>query len=135
MEAGALTGGLIGARLTGVAGASDVFVGGIVSYASRVKFALLDVPDGPVVSPEAAGAMAIGVRRVLGADVGIAATGVAGPTEQEGREVGTVCFGIAIGDVVTTHEVRLPGQRNLIRELSVISLLAALRQRLLTEGN
>jgi nicotinamide-nucleotide amidase len=129
-----LTGGLIGARLTGIAGASDVFVGGVVAYDSRIKRDLLGVPDGPVVTEEAAGAMAAGVRKALGSDVAIAATGVAGPAAQEGREVGTVCFGIAIGDEVTTLEIRLPGQRNLIRELSVISVLAALRQRLLAKG-
>jgi nicotinamide-nucleotide amidase len=127
-----LTGGLVGARLTAIPGASDVVVGGVIAYDSRVKRDLLGVPDGPVVTPEAAGAMAAGVRRALGADVGLATTGVAGPTTQEGREVGTVCFGIAIGDDdVATMEVRLPGQRGLVRELSVISLLSALRLRLL----
>ncbi|MEZ5218645.1 MAG: CinA family protein [Ilumatobacteraceae bacterium] len=57
------------ARLTGVAGASDVFVGSIVSYASRIKFELLGVPDRPVVCEASAVAMAEGARRVLGADV------------------------------------------------------------------
>ncbi|HVE17763.1 MAG TPA: CinA family nicotinamide mononucleotide deamidase-related protein, partial [Ilumatobacteraceae bacterium] len=61
-----VTGGLVAGRLTAVPGASDVLRGAIVSYASEVKFDLLDVPEGPVVSEEAAGAMASGVRRVLG---------------------------------------------------------------------
>ena len=66
-----LTGGLVGARLTAVPGASDVFRGAVVSYASEVKFDLLGLPEGPVVSTDAAKAMALGVRERLGADVGI----------------------------------------------------------------
>jgi nicotinamide-nucleotide amidase len=128
-----LTGGLIGARLCSVPGASDVFRGGVISYASEVKFELLGVAEGPVVTEEAAAQMAVGVRRVVGSDVGIAATGVAGPDEQEGRAVGTVCLAIAIGDEVTTLEVRLPGQRNQVREFTVITLLSAVRRALLAE--
>jgi nicotinamide-nucleotide amidase len=75
--------------------------------------------------------MALGVRKLLGADVALATTGVAGPSEQEGKSPGTVCFAVAIGDDVTTAEVRLPGERQLVRELSVITVLAALRQRLI----
>src|SRR6476659_3067624 len=74
-----VTGGLVAARLTSVAGASDVFRGSIVSYASEVKVDVLGVPEGPVVTPEAAAAMSLGAQRVLGADVGLALTGVAGP--------------------------------------------------------
>ena len=80
----------MGARLTAVSGASDVFRGAVVSYASDVKFDLLGVPRGPVVSHDAAKAMALGVRERLGADIGIATTGVAGPAEQEGHPPGTV---------------------------------------------
>jgi nicotinamide-nucleotide amidase len=131
-----LTGGMIGSRLCDVPGASDVYRGGVVAYASEVKFEVLGVPDGPVVSEEAARAMAVGVRRVLGADVGIAATGVAGPDEQEGRPPGTVCLAVAIGDpadggVVDSLEVRLPGGRQQVREFSVITSLALLRRHLI----
>jgi nicotinamide-nucleotide amidase len=128
-----LTGGLLGSRLASVPGASDTFVGGVIAYHPRVKFDLLGVPEGPVVTEEAAGAMALGVRELLGADVGLATTGVAGPAEQEGRPVGTVCIGIAVGDTVHTAEVRLPGQRNQVREFAVITLLSLLRTRLLEE--
>ena len=83
----------MGSRIADVPGASDVFRGSIVSYASEVKFDVLGVPEGPVVSLEAAAAMAAGARRVLGADVGVAVTGVAGPDEQEGHPVGTVFVG------------------------------------------
>jgi nicotinamide-nucleotide amidase len=131
-----LTGGMIGSRICDVAGASDVFRGSVVSYASDVKHGLLGVPDGPVVSEDAARAMALGARRVLGTDVGIAATGVAGPDEQEGRPVGTVCMAVAVGDpedggVLDSVEVRLPGRRRQVREFTVISVLGLLRQRLL----
>jgi nicotinamide-nucleotide amidase len=126
-----VTGGLIGARLVNVAGASEVFRGTIGCYATDVKRSLLDVTASPVVSEEAARQMAVGAQRVLGADVGIAVTGVAGPTEQEGVAVGTVCFGIALPDrEVEAVTTRLPGDRERIRQFSTISLLSLLRQRL-----
>jgi len=122
-----ITGGLVAARLTDIAGASDVLRGSIVSYSSDVKFEVLGVPRGTVVSPEAAMAMAQAARRVLGADVGLSLTGVAGPTEQEGQPVGTVFIGLAIGDEVTTQQVRLPGTRDQVRQFAVITALNALR--------
>ena len=125
-----VTGGLVAGRITNVPGASDVFRGGIVSYASEVKFDLLGVPEGPVVSEAAAAAMAVGAQRVLGADVALALTGVAGPAEQDGMPVGTLCVGIAIGTEVTTRTLRLPGQRDQMRQMSVISALDLLRRRL-----
>jgi len=126
-----VTGGLVAGRLTAVPGASDVLRGAIVSYASEVKFDLLDVPEGPVVSEAAAGAMASGVRRVLGADVGLALTGVAGPAEQDGMPVGTLCVGIDDGTRVVTRTFRLPGQREQMRQMSVITALDYLRRHLL----
>ena len=126
-----ITGGLMGARLTDVAGASGFFRGSIVSYDSEVKFDLLDVPEGPVVSAAAVEAMAVGARKCLGADVGLAVTGVAGPAEQDGQPVGTVFIGLAIDDDVESTQLRLPGDRRRIREFTVISALNLLRQRLL----
>ncbi len=130
-----VTGGLVAGRLTGVPGASEVFLGSIVSYASEVKHRLLGVPDGPVVSEEAAAAMARGARRALGADVGLALTGVAGPAEQDGMPIGTLCVGIAMakdaGQEVRTYTLRLPGQRDQMRQMSVISALDLLRRALL----
>ncbi|MGD9792710.1 MAG: competence/damage-inducible protein A [Acidimicrobiia bacterium] len=125
-----VTGGFVGARLTSIPGASDVFRGAIVSYASAVKFDLLGVPEGPVVSAEAAQAMALGVRRVLGADVGLSLTGVAGPSEQDGQSVGTLFVGLAIGENVESTSFRLPPQRDIMRQLSVISALNFVRARL-----
>ncbi|HEY2815251.1 MAG TPA: competence/damage-inducible protein A [Acidimicrobiales bacterium] len=130
-----VTGGLMGARLTDVAGASDFFRGSIVSYASDVKHSLLGVPEGPVVSGAAAEAMAVGARRVLGSDVGVAVTGVAGPAEQDGQPVGTVFVGIALDDVVESVQLRLPGDRRRIRDFTAISALDVLRRRLLARGS
>ncbi|HVL32500.1 MAG TPA: competence/damage-inducible protein A [Actinomycetota bacterium] len=117
-----LTGGALGARIASVPGASEWFRGSIVSYATDVKASVLGVPEdvlsanGPVSVPVAR-AMASGARRVLGADVAIALTGVAGPIEQ-GRPVGTVVIAVdgPEGDVV--REVRLPGDRNTVRTLA-----------------
>lgn len=128
-----VTGGLVGARLVGVPGASTVFRGSVVSYASEVKFDLLDVPEGPVVSPEAALAMAHGARRVLGSDVGLALTGVAGPDEQDGQPVGTLHVGLVWPGGELTHHARLPGTREEMRQFSVINALDLLR-RTLTRG-
>jgi nicotinamide-nucleotide amidase len=125
-----LTGGLVGARITAVPGASDFFRGGIVSYDRAVKHHLLGVPDGPVVSEAAALAMAVGAARVLGADVGLAVTGVAGPTEQDGQPVGTVWLAVAMDGSASATLVHLPGRRQTIRELAAISLLDLLRRRL-----
>ena len=125
-----VTGGLVAGRLTGIVGASDVLRGSIVSYASEVKFDLLGVTPGPVVNEDTAGQMALGARRVLGSSVGLALTGVAGPAEQDGMPVGTVCIGLAVGDAVHTTTARLPGQREQVRQMSVITSLDFLRRRL-----
>jgi nicotinamide-nucleotide amidase len=133
-----VTGGLVSGRITAVPGASHAFRGGIVSYASEVKFDLLGVPEGPVVNEPTAAAMAEGVCRALGSDVGLALTGVAGPAEQDGMPVGTLCVGIRLPDGVDgasrrtiTRTLRLPGQRDQMRQMSVISALDLLRRALL----
>ena len=126
-----VTGGLVSGRLTAIAGASDVFRGSVVSYSSEIKFDLLNVTRGPVVSESAAKEMAVGVRKTLGSDIGLALTGVAGPTEQDGVKVGTLCVGIALqnGDVRSTT-FNLPYGREQMRQFSVISALNFLRQSL-----
>jgi nicotinamide-nucleotide amidase len=126
-----LTGGLMAARVVDPPGASEFFRGGVVSYASEVKRDVLGVPDGPVVSAEAVEAMASGAVKVLGADVGLAVTGVAGPDEQEGQPVGTVYIGISMDGQVESTRVRLPGDRLQIREFTSISAFNWLRLRLL----
>jgi nicotinamide-nucleotide amidase len=125
-----LTGGLIASRLVNVAGASKWFRGGVVSYASQMKFDVLGVPEGPVVSADAAEAMAIGVRKLLGADVGLSVTGVAGPEEQDSQAAGTVFVGLDLGDRVENVALRLPGDRPRVRAYSAISALDVLRRNL-----
>ncbi|MFW6775164.1 CinA family protein [Nocardioides sp. CPCC 205120] len=127
-----LTGGRLAAALTGVPGASRVFRGGVVAYATEVKVAVLGVPtavleaDG-VVSARCAAAMAAGVRRLLGATWGISTTGVAGPDGQEGHPPGTVFVGVA-GPTGSARAERLhlAGDRAAIQEASVAGALALL---------
>ncbi len=126
-----LTAGLIGSRIGAVPGASATFRGSIASYATDVKRSVLGVTAERIVSEECAREMAVGAQRVLGADVGIAATGVAGPDEQDGQPVGTVCFAIALPDrEPESFSTRLPGDRERVRQFAAISLLNGLRQRL-----
>jgi nicotinamide-nucleotide amidase len=126
-----LTGGLVGSRLTQVAGASDWFRGSIVAYATEVKRKLLGVGDGPAVSEIAAQEMALGAATALGADVGLALTGVAGPTEQDGQPVGTVWIGLAVDGIPASELFLAPGDREQIRQYATISALDFLRRRLL----
>lgn len=95
-----LTGGLVGAAITSVPGASHVYRGGVVSYATDLKHLLLGVDAGLLaqvgpVDAEVAEAMADGVRSRLTADVGLATTGVAGPEPQDGKAPGTVWIGVS----------------------------------------
>lgn len=123
-----VTGGLVSGRLTQIAGASDVFRGAVVSYASDVKHEVLHVSPGPVVSEAAAAQMAQGAKELLGADVGLALTGVAGPDQQDGQPVGTLCVAVVLPDgQVHTKTFALPGQREQMRQMSVISSLDMLR--------
>jgi nicotinamide-nucleotide amidase len=127
-----LTGGLVGARLANVAGASGVFRGAVASYATDVKRSILGVTAEQVVTEEAAKQMAVGAQRALGADVGISVTGVAGPDEMEGQPVGTVWYGLAIpGHEPEAVHARMPFDRDRIRQFSTINLLNLLRMRLL----
>ena len=129
------TGGLIASRVVAVPGASRWFAGGVVAYATEVKHRLLEVPAGDVVSEVAAAAMAEGVRRLLGADVGLATTGVAGPEPQEGKPPGTAFAGIALpGEAGTARALELVGGRARVREIGTITALDALRRRLLARG-
>jgi len=127
-----LTGGLIGARFANVPGASRSYRGSIASYAEDVKRSLLGVTAEHVVSGECAIQMAEGARRVLGADVAVSITGVAGPEEHDGQPVGTVWYGLSIADHPgEAVSARMPGDRERIRQFSTISALNLLRLRLL----
>jgi nicotinamide-nucleotide amidase len=96
-----LTGGELSARFAATPGSGDWYRGAVVAYASDVKYDVLGVPPGPVVSERAAAGMVDGVVQLLGAEVGIAVTGVAGPEPQDGCEPGTVWF--AVQDAEGTH--------------------------------
>jgi nicotinamide-nucleotide amidase len=95
---------------------------------------VLGLPPGPVVSAEAASAMAVGAARVLGASVGLGVTGVAGPEPQEDQPVGTVFGAVAMGGGTDVVKVQLPGDRSRVREYATITLLDLLRRRLAEEG-
>ena len=126
------TGGLVSARLVGEPGASRWLAGAVVAYEPGVKQQLLKVPAGPVVSAEAAMAMAEGARELLGADVGCATTGVAGPEPDEGHPPGTCFAGIALpGRPALGVALNLGGTRARIREIGTISTLDRLRRALM----
>jgi len=130
-----LTGGLLGGRVTGIAGASDYYLGGVVAYATDAKASQLGVDsdllaaEGPVSEPVAA-AMATGARNAFGADLGLAATGVAGPTEQSGRRVGTLCLGVADAAGTAAKTLTAPGDRTQVRLWTCSVALDLLRRRL-----
>ncbi len=134
-SAESLTGGLVGGRVTAVAGASDYYLGGVVAYATDAKAAVLGVDaallaaHGPVSEP-VAGAMAEGARRLFGATVGVATTGVAGPTEQDGRPIGGFCLGVADPDGTVTTSARAPGDRAHVRAWASTIALDLVRRRL-----
>ena len=129
-----LTGGLIASRICDIPGASAAFRGAIVSYASEIKFELLGVPEGPVVSEAAVRAMAEGAARVLGADCAIAVTGVAGPESQDGEEPGVVWMATLVDGEVVATRAKFPFDRNRTRQFTTITVMNALRMRLLARG-
>lgn len=125
-----VTGGLIASRLVNVPGASQWFRGALVSYASEIKYELLMVTPGPVVSASAAEEMASGAQKLLHVDVALSITGVAGPDDQDGHAPGTVFVGLALGDEVSHVQLRVPGDRSRVRSFSAIGALDVLRRRL-----
>ena len=130
-----LTGGLVAAALTSVAGASVVVRGGVVSYATDLKASLLGVPramlaEHGAVYPGVAAAMANGVRQRLGATFGVATTGVAGPDPADGQPVGTVHIAVSAQDDTVVRTLALDGNRDQIRRLTVERSLALLLGRL-----
>ena len=111
--------------------ASTWFRGGVVAYASEVKFEVLGVTPGPVVTAACARELAIGVRRLLGADIGVAATGVGGPDPEEGKPAGTVYLACAgPGGVVTETCVELDGGPERVIEAAAILMLNQVYQAL-----
>lgn len=130
------TGGLVGKMLTDASGSSAYYLGGVVSYSNSAKQTLLDVGGDMLarhgaVSAPVAEAMARGVRDKLGADWGIAITGIAGPTGgTEDKPVGLVYTALAGADGTDVREHRMPGDRALVRLRSAHAALDALRLKL-----
>jgi nicotinamide-nucleotide amidase len=128
-----LTGGLVAATLVGVPGASTVFRGGIVAYATDLKASLLGVDEGLLarrgaVDADVAAAMAAGVRLATGADVGLATTGVAGPDPQDGHPPGLVFVAVSTSATTTVRRLDLMGDRPAIRAGAVSEVLALTAQ-------
>ena len=136
------TGGLLGAALTDVPGSSAYFLGGVISYADRVKVEQLRVPEallrqyGAVSEPVAA-AMAAGVRQLLRADIAVSITGVAGPDAEGAKPVGLTFIGIDAptlpasgGGKVQAHQFQWTGDRWDNRRRSVVAALELLVQAL-----
>jgi nicotinamide-nucleotide amidase len=125
-----LTGGLVGYLLTSVPGASESYVGGVISYATRLKSTLAGVDPttlaehGPVDARTAA-EMAIGVCRTCQADWGLATTGVAGPDPQDGHSAGEVYVAVAhpVDGLVRVEALRLNGDRQAIRDAAATAAL------------
>ena len=120
-----LTGGKLACHLAAAPSSSTWFRGGVVAYSSEVKYEVLGVPRGPVVSETCAAAMADGVATLLGADLAVAVTGVGGPDEQEGQPPGTVCFGMT-GGVSERH--LFEGDPQDVLDQTTAHALAMLRQ-------
>ncbi|MET0525082.1 MAG: CinA family protein [Nocardioides sp.] len=125
-----LTGGRLAVALTDVPGASETYLGGVVSYATEIKASVLDVSAEiidrhGVVSPECAKAMASGVRAVMGATYGISTTGVAGPADQEGKPPGTVFVGVAGPGLLEVVALELTGKRGQIQDRTCREAFAA----------
>lgn len=123
-----LTGGAACARLVDVPGASHVLRGGVVAYATDLKHALLGVDplllaERGAVDPDVAAAMAAGVRTRLGADVGLATTGVAGPDPQDGHPPGTVHVAVATPAASRVASWLIDGDRATVRAATVDGLL------------
>ena len=136
------TGGLVSACLTAVPGSSDVVRGGVVSYAVAVKRAVLgvsgEVLDDPAlgaVSRECAEQMAAGARRVLGCDVAVSVTGIAGPGGAEpGKPVGTVWFGVSAPCGASSRLELFAGGRDEVRHAAVRTAIRLLREAVMEKS-
>ena len=129
-----LTAGLLASTLAEVPGCSDVLRGGVVAYQADIKSALLGVPmtevEAGVVRQAVAEEMASGARTRLGADVGVATTGVAGPEPHAGEPVGSVWIAVASPSGVTSAHLSLTGDRRSIRRATVTASLDLLLAQL-----
>ena len=130
MTAESITGGGIAKTLVAVEGSGSWLLGGIVAYAPRVKYELLEVRPGPLVTAEVATAMARGAARLAKADVAIATTGCAGPEPVEGQAPGTVWIAVAIGDDAQAEKHRFEGEPEDVATSAVETAIAFACRRL-----
>ena len=126
------SGGIASARLSAIDVEGEVFRGSVVPAAGTARQAILGVPASTIGTAEAAGALAAAVRNAFGTDVGLSTTGQHDLGDSNQNAPGTTYLGIAVNDEVTIEQVRLPGDRERVRQYSVISLLNALRLRLIS---
>jgi nicotinamide-nucleotide amidase len=129
------TGGLLGAALTDVPGSSTYFLGGVISYADQVKVEQLQVPEQTLhrygaVSEQTAAAMAAGIRLLMGADIGISITGVAGPNAEGSKPAGLTFIGVNTATEAITQRFQWSGDRWQNRRRSVVAALELLVQAL-----
>lgn len=135
------TGGMVGARITAIAGSSDVYLGGAVSYANDAKATLLGVPPDVIerhgaVSEETARAMAAGIAERLGADCAIAVTGIAGPGGgSDEKPVGTVWFAWKVGHLIEARRVGFPGDRAQVRTRATQAGILGLLRRVVGQAD
>lgn len=134
-----LTGGRLGDVMSAAPGASDTYLGGVISYATDVKHKVLGVSEETiekhgVVSGECAEEMATGVRELVGADWAVSTTGVAGPTKQEGKRVGLVFIGVAGPGGARSERFDFGGERAEIREKVVKSAIDLVLESVRAEG-
>ena len=125
------SGGLVSSRLSAIETSGKVFLGGIVPVSGRIRESLLGVPGDVIGSERAAAAMANAARETLGADVGIATTSFFDLPNTGQLPPGTTFLGLSTADGTDVDQVHLPGDRERIRQYSVISLLNFLRLKLL----
>jgi nicotinamide-nucleotide amidase len=128
-----LTGGLVAAALTDIAGASVVVRGGVLAYATDLKAQVLGVDEALLarvgaVDADVAEQMASGVRSLMGATYGLATTGVAGPDEADGKRVGTVFVAVVGPGSSRVKALSLSGDRAAVRAQSVLAVLALLAE-------
>jgi nicotinamide-nucleotide amidase len=121
-----LTGGMIASALAQAQQASEWFRGSVVAYSKTVKHQLLEVPAGPVVSSDAATAMARSVRKLLLADISVAVTGAGGPSAQDGHEPGTVFLAVDGGGREQVLRLDLPGEPATVCAAATLAALNAL---------
>ena len=125
-----LTGGAISQELAAGSESSQWFRGGLVAYSTEVKFSVLGVPPGPVITEDCARRMASGAARLLGADVTVAVTGAGGPGPEEDQPPGTVWFAWAVDGEVTTECRRFSGDPEDVVAQTTEHAVAGLEQAL-----